>query len=303
MQFVRRAGEGAVALDRFLEGRQIAGHADHPRTKGIQVSLQDFRGVPLRVDADKNNLHLVAAISELVEHPIQRAQRRRAEIGAVGVTKVNQGGLAADLFQAERRTVGGLERERRGLGDGLIDRAVLQSWLGLATSQGKGDEGEQEGTMKGALAHDQESTIPVGGPGSAKMTRALRRKAKRTGGMSMKYRRLGRSGLLVSELCLGTMQFGWTADEATAHRILDRAVNAGVNFIDTADVYSRWVDGNPGGVAEQIVGNWLAARSVRRDEVILATKVRGRMGEGPNDEGLSRHHILASAQASLRRLP
>ena len=118
----------------------------------------------------------------------------------------------------------------------------------------------------------------------------------------MKYRRLGRSGLLVSELCLGTMQFGWTADEATAHRILDRAVNAGVNFIDTADVYSRWVDGNPGGVAEQIVGNWLAARSVRRDEVILATKVRGRMGEGPNDEGLSRHHILASAQASLRRL-
>jgi len=118
----------------------------------------------------------------------------------------------------------------------------------------------------------------------------------------VEYRRLGRSGLLVSELCLGTMQFGWTADEATAHRILDRALDAGLNFIDTADVYSRWVDGNPGGVAEQIVGRWLAAGSVRREDVILATKVRGRMGEAPNDEGLSRHHILASAQASLRRL-
>jgi aryl-alcohol dehydrogenase-like predicted oxidoreductase len=118
----------------------------------------------------------------------------------------------------------------------------------------------------------------------------------------MKYRRLGRSGLLVSELCLGTMQFGWTADEATAHRVLDRALDDGVNLIDTADVYSRWVEGNPGGVAEEIVGKWLAAKPVRRENIILATKVRGRMGPGPNEEGLTRHHILASAQASLRRL-
>jgi aryl-alcohol dehydrogenase-like predicted oxidoreductase len=101
---------------------------------------------------------------------------------------------------------------------------------------------------------------------------------------------------------MGTMQFGWTADEPAARRILDRACEAGVNFIDTADVYSRWVVGNPGGVAEQIVGNWLAGGSVRRQDMILATKVRGRMGEGPNDEGLTRHHILASAHASLRRL-
>jgi aryl-alcohol dehydrogenase-like predicted oxidoreductase len=98
------------------------------------------------------------------------------------------------------------------------------------------------------------------------------------------------------------MQFGWTADEPTAHRILDRAYAAGLYFIDTADVYSRWVEGNPGGVAEQIIGNWLTAGSARREDVILATKVRGRTGEGPNDEGLSRHHILASVQASLRRL-
>jgi aryl-alcohol dehydrogenase-like predicted oxidoreductase len=118
----------------------------------------------------------------------------------------------------------------------------------------------------------------------------------------MEYRKLGRSGLRVSALCLGTMQFGWTADEPTAHRILDRAVDAGLNFIDTADVYSRWVEGNPGGVAEQMVGNWLTGRSIRREGIILATKVRGRMGEGPNDEGLTRNHILASAQASLRRL-
>jgi len=118
----------------------------------------------------------------------------------------------------------------------------------------------------------------------------------------VEVRRLGRSGLKVSALCMGTMQFGWTADEPTAHRILARAYDAGMFFIDTADVYSRWVDGNPGGVAEQIVGNWLMAGSVRREDVILATKVRGRVGEGPNDEGLSRHHILASAQASLRRL-
>jgi len=103
-------------------------------------------------------------------------------------------------------------------------------------------------------------------------------------------------------LGMGTMQFGWTADAPTAHRILDRAVDAGLNFIDTADVYSRWVEGNAGGVAEQIVGDWLAGRSIRREDVILATKVRGRMGEGPNDEGLTRHHVLASAHASLRRL-
>ncbi|HSR47799.1 MAG TPA: aldo/keto reductase [Anaerolineales bacterium] len=118
----------------------------------------------------------------------------------------------------------------------------------------------------------------------------------------MEYRRLGKSGFKVSELCMGTMQFGWTADEPTAFRILDASRAAGINFIDTADVYSRWVEGNPGGVAETIVGKWLQASSVPRDQIVLATKVRGRMGEGPNDEGLSRGHILNAAHESLRRL-
>ena len=80
----------------------------------------------------------------------------------------------------------------------------------------------------------------------------------------MNYRRLGRTGLKVSELCLGTMQFGWTADEPTAFAVMDAFVEAGGNFIDTADVYSRWAPGNPGGVSEEIIGRWLKARGNRR---------------------------------------
>jgi len=118
----------------------------------------------------------------------------------------------------------------------------------------------------------------------------------------MEYRKLGKAGLKVSELCLGTMQFGWTADEATSIAVLDAAFEAGVNFIDTADIYSRWAEGNPGGVAETILGRWLAANPSRRVRVVLATKVRGPMGDGPNDAGLSRVHILNAVEASLRRL-
>ncbi len=118
----------------------------------------------------------------------------------------------------------------------------------------------------------------------------------------MQVRSLGRSGLKVSSLCLGSMQFGWTADEAAARTILDASLEAGINFIDTADVYSRWVQGNPGGVSEQIIGDWMAAAPGRRDQVVLATKVRGRVGSGPNDEGLSRLHIRQAVEASLRRL-
>lgn len=118
----------------------------------------------------------------------------------------------------------------------------------------------------------------------------------------MEYRNLGASGLKVSELCLGTMQFGWTADEDTSLQVLTAAFEAGINFLDTADIYSRWAEGNPGGVAEEIIGKWLRQGVARREEVIIATKVRGRMGEGPNDEGLSRKHILEAVEASLRRL-
>lgn len=118
----------------------------------------------------------------------------------------------------------------------------------------------------------------------------------------MEFRRLGRTGLKVSTICLGTMQFGWSADAATGHAIMSRAVELGCNFIDTADIYSRWVEGNDGGVSEQIIGDWLAAGSVRRDDVVIATKVRGQMGDGPNDQGLSRLHIMNSVENSLDRL-
>lgn len=117
----------------------------------------------------------------------------------------------------------------------------------------------------------------------------------------MEIRRLGRSGLEVSELALGTMQFGWTADQETAFAIMDAYVEAGGNLVDTADIYSRWAEGNPGGVSEQIIGRWFASRRNRHD-VVLATKVRGRMWDGPNGEGLSRAHIMRAVDDSLRRL-
>lgn len=118
----------------------------------------------------------------------------------------------------------------------------------------------------------------------------------------MEYRILGLTGLNVSPLCLGTMQFGWTADEAMSQRVLSAAYEAGINFFDTANIYSRWADGNPGGVAENILGRWWTQNHIPRDKIILATKVRGNMGGGSKDEGLSRRHILQEVENSLRRL-
>jgi aryl-alcohol dehydrogenase-like predicted oxidoreductase len=118
----------------------------------------------------------------------------------------------------------------------------------------------------------------------------------------MEYRNLGRTGLKVSTLCMGTMQFGWSVDEADTQRILSWAYEAGINFIDTADIYSKWVEGNPGGVAEEYIGRWMKQAKVPRDRLVIATKVRGRLGEGPNDEGLSRVHIMQAVEASLRRM-
>ncbi len=109
----------------------------------------------------------------------------------------------------------------------------------------------------------------------------------------MNYRYLGKTGLKVSELCLGTMTFGRETTEADSHQILDRFVSAGGNFIDTADVYTT-------GVSEEIIGRWLQGKN--RDDYVVATKVRFPMGEGPNEVGLSRKHILAGVEASLRRL-
>jgi len=120
----------------------------------------------------------------------------------------------------------------------------------------------------------------------------------------MRYRKLGGTGLLVSELCLGTMTFGgtggiWSAigrlDQSVADGILARSLEAGINFVDTADVYSE-------GVSEEITGRAIVNSGRRRTDVVLATKAFGRVGPGPNDGGASRGHIMDAVKASLRRL-
>lgn len=118
----------------------------------------------------------------------------------------------------------------------------------------------------------------------------------------MEYRSMGRTGLKVSTICLGTMQFGWTSDATTSDKIMSEAIEMGCNFFDTADIYSSWIPENSGGESETIIGRWLSAGNVRRENLILATKVRGKMGPEPNDEGLSRAHILTAVENSLRRL-
>ena len=119
----------------------------------------------------------------------------------------------------------------------------------------------------------------------------------------MRYRTLGGTGLLVSEICLGTMTFGgrgfWTAigtlDQSVADRVVSRALDAGVNFVDTADVYSE-------GLSEEITGRAIANSGRKRSDVVLATKAVGAMATGPNDRGASRGHIMDAAKASLKRL-
>jgi L-glyceraldehyde 3-phosphate reductase len=117
----------------------------------------------------------------------------------------------------------------------------------------------------------------------------------------MLYRTLGSSGLLVSPICLGTMTFGTPVDEADAVRLIHAAIDLGINFIDTANVYEGYKRylGSPGGVAEEIVGK---ALKDRRDKMILATKVGAPVGPGPQDRGLSPVHILREVDRSLRRL-
>jgi len=115
----------------------------------------------------------------------------------------------------------------------------------------------------------------------------------------MNYRQLGRTGLQVSPLCLGTMNFGPETSEPDSHRIMDEALELGINFFDTADVYG-WKQGE--GVTEQIIGRWFEANPGKRDQVVLATKVYGKMGDGPNDQRLSAYHIRKACEDSLRRL-
>ncbi|TPW26506.1 aldo/keto reductase [Pararhizobium mangrovi] len=116
----------------------------------------------------------------------------------------------------------------------------------------------------------------------------------------MEMRPLGRSGLTVAPIVFGGNVFGWTADEKTSFALLDAFVDHGFNGIDTADVYSRFVEGNEGGESETIIGKWLKANPDKRDRIVLMTKVG--MDMGPGGSGLSRSHIMDAVDASLRRL-
>src|SRR5215212_1175750 len=115
----------------------------------------------------------------------------------------------------------------------------------------------------------------------------------------MQYAHLGRTGLSVSRFCLGTMNFGSQADEAGSFAIMDSALELGINFFDTANVYSTTLGE---GHSEAIIGRWLAQSPGRRQQIVLATKVYQKMGEGPNDRGLSAYHIRRACEESLRRL-
>ncbi len=115
----------------------------------------------------------------------------------------------------------------------------------------------------------------------------------------MQFRQLGQSDLRVAPLCLGGNVFGWTADEDASFAVLDAYLEAGGNFVDTADVYARWAPGNSGGESESVLGRWMASRK-NRDSVIIATKLGSEMG--PDQKGLSRRYMTRAVEASLRRL-
>ncbi|MGQ0584496.1 MAG: aldo/keto reductase [Reyranella sp.] len=116
----------------------------------------------------------------------------------------------------------------------------------------------------------------------------------------MEKRKLGKSGIEFAPIAFGGNVFGWTADEAASHRLLDAFVDAGFTFVDTADVYSRWVPGHKGGESEAIIGNWLKKDPARRRKVVIATKCGMEMPAV--GQGLSRAHIVQSVDASLKRL-
>lgn len=117
----------------------------------------------------------------------------------------------------------------------------------------------------------------------------------------MEYRKLGSTGIKISAFVLGTMQFGWRVDKEGSFKIMDKALELGINCFDTADIYSYWAENSYPGKSEEIIGEWLKNRGVRED-LILATKVKGAMSEDINDRGLSRRHIWQAIKGSLKRL-
>jgi len=118
----------------------------------------------------------------------------------------------------------------------------------------------------------------------------------------MKIKRLGRTGLKVSEICLGTMTFGNQCDQPTSHAIMSKAFDAGVTFFDTADAYPLGATSETVGRTEEYIGRWFQGHPGRRSQVVLATKFYGQVGSGPNDQGGSRKHIVQAIEGSLRRL-
>ena len=117
----------------------------------------------------------------------------------------------------------------------------------------------------------------------------------------MDYTRLGSTGIKISKIVLGTMQMGWRIEEEESFKVMDKAIELGINCFDTADVYTYWADNSYPGKTEEIIGRWLKDRETR-DDLILATKLRGAMSEDINDRGLSRRHVHQAIQNSLKRL-
>ena len=180
------------------------------------------------------------------------------------------------------------------LGRGLAFARRKSSTLGIGQQSREQPGGKerkksfQDGKPTSSKIADQGFTSVINGGSCAS-------KGKGT----MQKRKLGNSGLEVSALCLGGNVFGWTADESTSFRLLDAFVDGGGNFIDTADVYSKWVPGNKGGESEAIIGNWVK-RSGKRNRVVIATKVGMEMG--PDRKGLSKTYIEKAVEDSLKRL-
>ena len=118
----------------------------------------------------------------------------------------------------------------------------------------------------------------------------------------MLYKTLGKTTMQVSELCLGTMQFGWSVNQKGSFNIISEAIENGINFIDTANIYSQWVENNASGTSESIIGNWISQTNIPRDQYFIATKVRGQIEQDPNNQGLGKHHIMKAVEDSLKRL-
>src|SRR6266511_2119341 len=260
--------------------------------------------------------------------PVQPVRRRRRRQPAVregrgpGGLRRDQGQVpgAAAVAAVPRAGRGAARRAQRQRGRAVLgDRGSAR---GLGHRAGR-DARRQPRAAPGAghrlpgrpgRRHAADQGVPAGDPRAGRPhLRAVRLRRRYSGdpragrrpvtadlrGASMQYAHLGRTGLRVSRLCLGTMNFGPETSEDDSHAIMDRALDEGINFFDTANVYG-WRTGE--GVTEQIVGRWFAKGGGRRDKVVLATKVYGSMGEWPNFNRLSAVNVRRACEDSLRRL-